>query len=154
MIIIDYYNFLYYRYCDLSEIIILKNLRLLSFFAKEKSTTIKVFFDGVFYRNIDFKSHYIQLFFTSYETADDCILKMFGSLQGRNHWLVSADKKFIKLMSSKSNICIVNPRKMWQELDFLLRCKNIQGNKKSNLIKTTEVVDDEIDSLFKRYFDK
>ena len=154
MIIVDYYNFLYNRYSDINEDVVIKNLHLLAVFAEQKNTFIKVFFDGVFFRGINFSSKQVELFFSSYQTADECILKMFGSLQGKMHWLVSKDRRFIKMIKYKSNISIVFPEKLWKELDFLLRCKNIKNNKKSNLIKTTDFDDAEIDSMYNEYFNK
>jgi hypothetical protein len=154
MIIVDYYNFLYNRYSDINEDVIIKNLHLLAVFGKQKNTVIKVFFDGIFFQDINFSSKQVEVFFSSYQTADECILKMFGSLQGKMHWLVSKDRRFIKMIKYKSNISIVFPEKLWKELDFLLRCKNIQNNKKSNLIKTTDFDDAEIDYMYNKYFNK
>ena len=38
------------------------------------------------------------------------------------------------MIKYKSNISIVFPEKLWKELDFLLRCKNIQNNKKQRIM--------------------
>ncbi len=56
MIIVDYYNFLYNRYSDINEDVVIKNLHLLAVFCKQKNTVIKVFCDGVFFRGINFSS--------------------------------------------------------------------------------------------------
>jgi hypothetical protein len=153
MIVIDYYNFLYQRYPEINESIILFNLNILSRFVYNKDVIIKIIFDGVFFQYINFSHKKIQLLFSSYMIADDYILKIFSGLQGRSHILISKDKTLVNLVSKKTKATIISPSMFWKELDYLIKYYDL-NDKKSTLIKTTDNDDDFIDNLFKKYFDK
>jgi hypothetical protein len=151
MIIIDYYNFLYYRYADITESIIRSNLKLLTYFVNNKKIVMKVVFDGIHFQDIDFKHNKINLHFSSWMTADDYIINMFMHLQGRSHILISHDRALITAVQRKSNASVLSPQLFWKELDLIVNYSPV-NTKQSPLIKTTEAKDDDIDALFQRYF--
>lgn len=153
MIVIDYYNFLYCRYSEISESIIYFNLNILTHFVKDKDIIIKIIFDGIYFKNINFNHKKIQLLFSSGMTADEYIINIFSRLQGRIHILVSKDQELTLYCKKKSNATIVNPDLFWKELDYLSKYTDT-NNKKSNLIKTTDDKDTNIDLLFYNYFNK
>ncbi len=153
MLIIDYYNFLYYRYPEINEAIVIFNLNILRSFVKNKDINIKVVFDGIYFQNINFSQKQIQLHFAYAMTADDYIINIFSHLQGRSHVLVSKDRALGSFIKQRNNATIIAPELFWKELDYILKYSNI-NNKKSSLIKTTDDKNSDIDLLFYNYFNK
>lgn len=153
MIVIDYYNFLYSRYPEINEAIIFHNLKILSYFVKNKDTCIKIIFDGIYFQNINFSHKQITLYFTSHMTADEYIINIFSKLQGKSHIIVSKDRELVFYIKKKSNVTVISPDLFWKNLDFLSQYYNV-NNKKSKLIKTTENNYNDVDALFYDYFNK
>jgi hypothetical protein len=153
MIVIDYYNFLYSRYPEINESIIFHNLKILSYFVKDKDTSIKIIFDGIYFQNINFSHKQIQLHFSSYITADDYIINIFSKLQGKSHIIVSKDRALILFIKKKSNATVISPELFWKDLDFLSQHYNY-NNKKSKLIKTSNDNYNDVDALFYTYFNE
>jgi predicted RNA-binding protein with PIN domain len=153
MIVIDYYNFLYSRYPEINEPIIFHTLKLLSYFVKDKNTSIIIVFDGIYFKNINFSHKQIKLYFSSQMTADDYIINIFSKLQGKSHIIVSKDRKLVLFIKKKSNATVISPDLFWKDLDFLSQYCNF-NNKKSKLIKMSNDSNTDVDSLFYIYYNE
>jgi hypothetical protein len=155
IIIIDYFNFLYSRYYDLEEKVIIKNLHDLSHFAKYHGVKINIFFDGTFWNYLTSPSNNITLFFPPPSmSADEYIIAKFKYLQGNDHYLITDDKKLIKTLQQTSSIESIKTTVFWNKLatyNAQHTALHIQkeNNRQSKLLKTTDMVNDELDELYK-----
>lgn len=150
MIIIDYFNFLYCRYAEITEEIIKKNLKIIVNFFEDKNTYIKIVFDGVRFKDIFFNHKKISLIFSERQSADDVIISIFQKLQGKAHVLVSRDRHLGNVIKVKSNSLIVDPLWLWKQLDLFCKHNRFTFIKKSSLQKTTDYIDDSLDDLYKQ----
>jgi predicted RNA-binding protein with PIN domain len=147
-IVVDYYNFLYKRYYDITAYIIEKNLSLLREYSTCQRVTIILVFDSFFFRDQIINTHKdIIIFFSDPGvTADDFILKKFSHYQGTSHILVSDDLLLKKQMKSRSRFSYMSTEQFWYCLDTLC----IRRKKKAKIKKITHLENDEVDNL---YFD-
>lgn len=151
MIIIDYYNFLYFRYGTITKQVITNNLKLLSLFVDDKNIFFKIVFDGTYFQDISFQHKKISLLFSNKESADELIIRIFSNLQGKSHILVSQDKTLCYSVKNKSKADICNPKTLWQSLDIINKYGTVE-KEKSPIKKTTEYEDNELDELFYKYY--
>ncbi len=149
VVIIDYFNFLYLRYPDITEQVIKKNLALLGIFFEDKNMYVRVVFDGVRFQYIVSPHKKISLIFSGNRSADDVIIEMFKALQGKAHTLVSRDRRLGSIVQSYAKSMILDPLLLWRELDFFSKNTSL-FLKKSALIKMTDYEDDLLDDLYKR----
>jgi hypothetical protein len=150
MIIIDYFNFLYCRYPEITEELIKKNLKIIANFFEDKNTYIKIVFDGVRFKDISLNHKKISLIFSERQSADDVIIAIFEKLQGKTHILVSRDRHLGNVIKVKSNSLIVDPLLLWKKLDLFYKHNCFGLVKKSSLQKTTDYIDDSLDDLYKQ----
>ncbi len=150
MIVIDYFNFLYCRYSEITEELIKKNLKIIANFFEDKNTYVKIVFDGVRFRGIFLNHKKIALIFSERQSADDVIIEIFEKLQGKTHVLVSRDRHLGNVIKAKSNSLIVDPFSLWKKLDLFYKHSLFGLVKKSSLQKTTDYIDDSLDDLYKK----
>ena len=150
MIVIDYFNFLYCRYSEITEELIKKNLKIIANFFEDKNTYVKIVFDGVHFRGIFLNHKKIALIFSERQSADDVIIEIFEKLQGKTHVLVSRDRHLGNVIKAKSNSLIVDPLSLWKKLDLFYKHSPFGLVKKSSLQKTTDYIDDSLDDLYKK----
>jgi hypothetical protein len=155
MIIIDYYNFLYSRYYDITEAILLSNVALLEAFSLQNQVVIFLIFDGFYWKEVlGPEKKTLKYIYSGNLTADEIILNRFSYLQGKSHILVTNDNMLKNEMRKNSSVDYLSTSLFWKRLDLFFR--EVKGNKvkKSNLIKTTDMENAFLDELYKNYFNK
>jgi hypothetical protein len=155
MIIIDYYNFLYSRYYDITEKILLSNIGLLEAFSVQNQIVIFLIFDGLYWKEVlGQEKKTLKYIYSHNLTADEIILNRFSHLQGKSHILVTNDNKLKNEMKKNSTAHHLSTSLFWKRLDLFFGEVKNNKIKKSNLIKTTDMENAFLDELYKNYFNK
>ncbi len=155
MIIIDAYNFLYFRYDEINIDIINAFLKKIIFYSNNSKNKIKIVFDGVFFKN-SFLSQYglIELFFSEND-ADSLIIKIIEKSPSKTYTLITADRGIINSILKKKSCKLIKPNMFWQEIDYINNEKineiKLKKLKKTILKKTSEYDDILLDNLFIKY---
>jgi len=150
ILILDYFNFLYARFYDLDEELIITNLSHLAHFALAHNIKIHIVFDGTHWNYIQIKNKYVSLFFShTGSTADQLMIKKYCHLQGQYNYLVTKDRKLIQILQKTSTLLTMHPETLWKKLDIHIKgYDKIYKKSHSGLKKITELQDDELDNLY------
>ena len=156
MIIIDFYNFFYVRFTDVTNTNIIKAMTHIVNYAKYNKKKITVVFDGYYDTMILPKNSYVTVIFSHYNSADDYIIDIFKKLHGSLNSIVSSDRALIIKVKKMSNPTIISPRDFWKESFFT---EYNEKNVITKLIKYKNENDDDeslendpfLDDLYKKY---
>jgi predicted RNA-binding protein with PIN domain len=156
IILIDFYNFFYSRFCDLNEFNVCKLINEINFYSQKKKKKINIVFDGFFCERFVKNSNNSKNFiiFSYPSSADDFIIEEIDKYSKGSLIVVSSDKQ-IYLHAKKNLNKTFSSKEFYDEINVEKMISSFENSKKINkaskIKKTCSGNDDMLYELMKKW---